>query len=91
MLSYYLSGAVEQTSNTSQQVLLTQQRDNSLSVAVEAATGVSNAAESVTSAASDQQQLVTEDEVNNQTAEQDIMEQTVTDTKIGRASCRERV
>ena len=80
MLSYYLSGAVEQTSNSSQQVLLTQQRDDSLSEAVEVATGVANAAESVTSAASDQQQLVTEDEVNNQTAEQDIMEQTVTDT-----------
>ena len=80
MLSYYLSGAVEQTSNTSQQVLLTQQRDNSLSVAVEAATGVSTAAESVTSAASDQQQLVTEDEDNNQTADQEIIEQTVTDT-----------
>ena len=75
-----MSGAVEQTSNSSQQVLLTQQRDNSLSVAVEAATGVSNAAESVTSAASDQQQLVTGDEDNNQTAEQEIMEQTVTDT-----------
>ena len=75
-----MSGAVEQTSNSSQQVLLTQQRDNSLSVAVEAATGVSNAAESVTSAASDHQQLVTEDEDNIQTAEQEIIEHTVTDT-----------